>query len=131
MTNSSSEEFGIVASEKLLQRRGSSFFQGVNSLNQAEDSWRHDQKVAGRGWARIPVRVGRSTRNKDSGAGGGLDVVAANLDDQSAFEYIPGFVVGVMEVARCDQPGRIWGATCVAPLGDYEGVVGGAQNISG
>jgi len=98
----------------------------VDALDQAKDIGSHDEEVASGAGTGIPVGVGRSTRNEHARSGWGLHVLIANLHTQGAFENVPGFVVGVVEVARSDQEWRTGWAAGVSPLGDDEGVVGQA-----
>ncbi len=120
-----------MVSEELLESGGGSLFQGVDALDQAKDVGSHDEEVASGAGTGIPVGVGRSTRNEHARSGWGLHVLIANLHAQGAFEDVPGFVVGVVEVARSDQAWRTGWAAGVSPLGDNERIVWGAQNISG
>ena len=73
--------------------------------------------------------MGSSTGNQDGGAGLGFDIVVANLHDESAFEDVPGFVIGVVEMAWSDQARRAGRGAGVSPFGDDEGIVGGAQGV--
>jgi len=92
-------------------------------MDQAKDIRSHDQEVAqaSRGW--VPVGVRRAAGDQNGGASAGLDFSFAGLDDESAFEDVPGFVVGVVHVTRSDQPRRASGGAGILPLGDDEGVV--------
>jgi hypothetical protein len=120
-----------VVSEELLESNGSSLFQGVDALDQAKDVGGHNEEVARRIGTGIPVGVGRSTRNQDGGAGSGFHVLIANLHTQGAFQHVPGFIVGAMEVPRSDEPRRARRATGVSPFGDHERIVGRTQGASG
>ena len=102
----------------------------MDALDEAEDIGGHNQEVSCGACAGIPVSVGSSTGNQDGGAGLGFDVIVANLHDEGALEDIPGFVIGVVEMARSDEARRAWWAASVSPFGDDEGVVGRAQTIA-
>lgn len=114
------------------RKRGwSAVVEGVNGLDEFVDARGHDEEVAGRVGAGIPVGVGSAARNEDGGTGAGFDNLVASLDTENIFEDVPGFVIAMMQMAGSDVARRAGRAAGVAPLGDDEVVGGGADDVSG
>ena len=109
--------------EEFLESCWGALFQGVNSLDQAENVGGHDEKVPKAAGACVPVGVRCSARDENGRTGAGFDFVFTGLHAEDAFEHVPGFVIVVVEVARGDQARGICGAAGVLPFGDDERIV--------
>ena len=120
-----------MVSEELLESGGGSLFQGVDALDQAKDVGSHDEEVARGAGTGIPVGVGRSTGNQHGGSGSGFHVLIANLHTQGAFQHVPGFVIGVVDVPGSDKARRARRTASVAPLGNHKRIIGRTQGVSG
>ena len=117
------EQLGIVLAEEFLQGGGCSFLDGVDSLDKAEDVGRHNQEVMKGAGTGIPIGVRGFTRNEDAGTRAGLDFVLAGLHAKNPFQYVPSFVIAVVNVTRSDQPRRIGGTAGILPLRNDERIV--------
>jgi hypothetical protein len=124
------EELRVVLLEDGAEGVGSLFRHGMDGLDEAGDVGRHHKQVAGSFGAGIPVGVRSAARDEDGGAGADFDVVVSDADDESAFEDVPGFVVGAVEVQRGDEAGRTGGRAGILPFGDDERGVRGAKGVS-
>ena len=92
----------------------------MDFLNQPVDVGGHDQQVASRGRAGIPVRVRRSAWHEYGRASVGLNFLLANPNTQSAFEHVPRFVIVAVKM-KWSNPARRSGRTArIFPLGDHE-----------
>ena len=109
--------------KELLQGGRGPLFQGMDSLDQAEDVGGHDQQVAKASRAGIPIGVRRAARNEDGGTCARFDFVFAGLDPKGSFQHVPCFVVFMVDVTRSDKPRWPGGAACILPLGDDERIV--------
>jgi len=118
------QKLGIVFAKEFLERGRSALFQGVDSLDQAEDVGGHYQQVAEAAGAGVPVGVRRSAWDENSRTGACFDFVFAGLHAENAFEDVPSFVVVVVDMTRRDQARRIGRATSVLPFGDNERAIG-------
>ena len=92
--------------KEFLERGRGALFQGVDSLDQAEDVGGHYQQVAEAAGAGIPIGVRRSAGDENGGTDASFDFVFAGLHAENAFEHVPSFVVFMVNVAGSNQAGR-------------------------
>src|ERR1700730_16879103 len=100
------QKLGIVFAKEFLERGRSALFQGVDSLDQAEDVGGHYQQVAEAAGAGVPVGVRRSAWDENSRTGACFDFVFAGLHAENSFQDVPSFVVFMVNVAGSNQAGR-------------------------
>ena len=82
-------------------------------------------------WPGIPVGMGRSPLHEHPRARVGFYYSTASLNMQSTFHYVPGLVVVVMQVPRCNEPRLFTRAARIAPLRDYEIIALGTHCLAG
>jgi hypothetical protein len=109
------EEFGVEALVDIVLV--SRVAVGLKSRDEGLEPWSEDDELSGvRGGC---VGVGDARGNEDGGSGtGGFGAVGV-AEGELAFEHVPGFIVGVVDVEG--------GRTAAAPLVDAEGIAGGGE----
>ena len=88
--------------EEFLESCGCALFQGVDSLDQAENVGRHYQEIAKAAGACVPIGVRCSARNEHGGTSAGFNFFLTRLHAESSLQHVPGFVITIVDVKRRD-----------------------------
>lgn len=73
----------------------------------------------------------RSTANKHTRTGAGLNHLLADVHVQGTLQDVPRFIVMVMEVRRSNQARWVRRAARIAPLGDHKSIFARTHDLSG